>query len=311
RQFALTLLVAMTSAVIEMISLGSVLPFIAALVDPDALLDNDIVSRFATPFGITTGDQLILPLTIIFIGLALLAGVVRLGVMWLNVRFSVAAGCDITAEVYRRTLHQPYIVHVSRGTSEVISGILDKATVVSGGVLQPVQTIISATVMVLAVTTTLVLASPLAAIGTLGVFGSSYGIITWLSRRRLTQNGALIAAQETRVLKNLQEGLGGVRDVLLDGSQSIFLESFKSVDRSLRRAIGNNLFVSNSPRSVMEAFGMVIIALLAFLLSGREGGLVTVLPFLGALALGGQRILPGIQHIYGGWAALVANKYRL
>ena len=61
----------------------------------------------------------------------------------------------------------------------------------------------------------------------------------------------------------------------------------------------------------MEAFGMVIIALLAFLLSGREGGLVTVLPFLGALALGGQRILPGIQHIYGGWAALVANKYRL
>ena len=311
RQFALTLLVAMTSAVIEMISLGSVLPFIAALVDPDALLDNDIVSRFATPFGITTGNQLILPLTIIFIGLALLAGVVRLGVMWLNVRFSVAAGCDITAEVYRRTLHQPYIVHVSRGTSEVISGILDKASLVSGGVLQPVQTIISATVMVLAVTTTLVLASPLAAIGTLGVFGSSYGIITWLSRRRLTQNGALIAAQETRVLKNLQEGLGGVRDVLLDGSQSIFLESFKSVDRSLRRAIGNNLFVSNSPRSVMEAFGMVIIALLAFLLSGREGGLVTVLPFLGALALGGQRILPAIQHIYGGWAALVGNKYRL
>ena len=301
----------MTSAVIEMISLGSVLPFIAALVDPDALLDNDIVSRFATPFGITTGDQLILPLTIIFIGLALLAGVVRLGVMWLNVRFSVAAGCDITAEVYRRTLHQPYIVHVSRGTSEVISGILDKASLVSGGVLQPVQTIISATVMVLAVTTTLVLASPLAAIGTLGVFGSSYGIITWLSRRRLTQNGALIAAQETRVLKNLQEGLGGVRDVLLDGSQSIFLESFKSVDRSLRRATGSNLFISNSPRSVMEAFGMVIIALLAFLLSGREGGLVTVLPFLGALALGGQRILPSIQYIYGGWAALVGNKYRL
>jgi ABC-type bacteriocin/lantibiotic exporter with double-glycine peptidase domain len=48
----------------------------------------------------------------------------------------------------------------------------------------------------------------------------------------------------------------------------------------------------------------VAIALLGGLLVLRRGESVSVIPLLGSLALGAQRLLPALQQIYGGWSAL-------
>jgi len=138
-------------------------------------------------------------------------------------------------------------------------------------------------------------------------FFASYALITWMSRRQLHRNSQRIAYEQTQVVKALQEGLGGIRDVLLNGTQPVYCDIYRQADHPLRRAQGNNTFIGQSPRYVMEAMGMVMIAALAYALSRQVGGIATALPVLGALALGAQRLLPALQQVYSNWASIAGS----
>jgi hypothetical protein len=106
------------------------------------------------------------------------------------------------------------------------------------------------------------------------------------------------------MVKSLQEGLGGIRHVLIDGSQQFYCNIYRNADLPLRRASGNNQFISGSPRFAMEMVGMALIAVIAYTMSFREEGLTTAIPILGALALGAQRLLPALQRVYASYSAL-------
>jgi ATP-binding cassette subfamily B protein len=113
------------------------------------------------------------------------------------------------------------------------------------------------------------------------------------------------------MVKSLQEGLGGIRDVLIDGTQQFYCQIYRNADLPLRRASGDNVFINGSPRYIMETIGMIMIAGLAYMMSLREGGLVDTIPTLGALALGAQRLLPSLQHAYGSYSDIKGSKYSL
>jgi ATP-binding cassette subfamily B protein len=307
RQFKWVMALTAVSAFAEIASLGAVIPFIGVLTEPYRVLEWPIIARFAHAIGVDTADQLLLPLTIGFAASALIAGAVRMALLWASARVTFASGADLSSEVYRRTLYQPYSVHVARNSSEVISGITNKVGGTVLGVMFPLMTLISAGVSLLATLATLLIIDPWIALGAGFGFGACYGIITWLSRRRLRSNSRRIASESTLVVKALQEALGGIRDVLLDGSQPVYCDLYRRADETFRRAQGDNVFISQSPRFSMEAIGMVLIAGLAFGLSRHARGVTAALPMLGALALGAQRLLPAMQQAYGAWASIAGS----
>lgn len=295
------------SACAEVVSLGALLPFLGILTAPQAVFNYRIVARVAHAAGITTAQQLLLPLTLAFAVIALLAGGIRLLLLGVSTRFTFATGADLSIEVYRRTLYQPYHVHVARNSSEVISGITNKVGGTVLGVVLPLMTLLSSSMLLIAIPLALIAIDPVVAlVGTAG-FGASYAVITWFSRRRLRRNSQRIADEYTRVVKALQEGLGGIRDVLLDGTQPVYCEVYRQADHVLRRAQGDNVFIAQSPRFAMEALGMVLIAALAYVLSHQAHGAMTALPVLGALALGAQRLLPALQQGYAAWASMAGS----
>ncbi|MDC0181919.1 ABC transporter ATP-binding protein/permease [Candidatus Thioglobus sp.] len=306
RQFLLLMGLMLISAFAEVISLGAVLPFLGVLVAPDQVFSHPVVADVAQAWGITSADQLVLPLTVAFAAAALIAGAIRILLLWASTWLAYASGVEISIEVYRRTLYQPYRVHVARNSSEVISGIISK---VGGAVniLSYMLILISSTVLTVAIMLTLLaidaMVASMAAVG----LGVSYMLITWISRRRLHRNSQRIAHEQTQVVKALQEGLGGIRDVLLDGTQPVYCNIYHKADQPLRWSQGNNTFISQCPRYIMEALSMVLIAALAYALSSRVGGISTALPVLGALALGAQRLLPALQQIYGSWATIAGS----
>ena len=163
-------------------------------------------------------------------------------------------------------------------------------------VLLPLLILISSSVLVIAIITVLIVIDPVVASVAGVCFGVSYLLISWTSRRHLRRNSQFIAREQTQVHKALQEGLGGIRDVLLNGAQSLYCDVFRRADQTLRRAQGSIVFIGESPRYAMEAMGMVLIALLAYAFSEQDGGISTALPILGALALGAQRLLPCLQR---------------
>ncbi|MES2413948.1 MAG: ABC transporter ATP-binding protein [Pseudomonadota bacterium] len=310
RQFLLLLALMLFSAFAEVVSLGAVLPFLAVLTAPERVHAYPGVSGLSQALGLTTAGQLLLPITVAFALAAIVAGGLRVILLWSSTRLAFGSGADLSLDIYRRTLYQPYSVHVSRNSSEMISGITVKvATAVS--VLNQVLTFVSSVVLLLAITLALVAIDPWIALVALLAFGGTYGLISMFTKRKLKQNGQRIAEGQTQVVKALQEGLGGIRDVLLDGTQPVYCTVFHQASQQLRHAQGNNLFLGGSPRFLMESLGMVLIAILAYGLSKQPGGMSTALPVLGALALGAQRLLPALQQAYNAWATIRGSQASL
>lgn len=296
---------------LEALSIGSVLPFLGALTNPDMVFSSRLLQPLIYVLNITAANQVLLPLTTIFCIAALLAGLVRLVLLKCSIRLSFAAGADISNCIYRRTLYQPYTQHISRNSSEVIDGITSKANTVIYGVIMPILVLFSSFVMMLGILGTLIFLDPWVAIFSFLLFGSIYVAITWLTRVKKIRNSQFISRESTQVIKSLQEGLGGIRDVLIDSSQEIYCQIYRNADLRLRKAQGDNQFIGQSPRYGMEALGMVLIALLAYSLTEQFNGSVATVPFLGVLALGAQRILPVMQQAYASWASIQGSQASL
>jgi ATP-binding cassette subfamily B protein len=230
----------------------------------------------------------------------------RLILLWAQTRLGHAIGADFSTSIYRRALYQPYAVHVARNSSEVIAGISLKANALVSGTVAPILTILSSSVMLLAILFALLAIEPLLTVTAFGGFGVIYAFIAIASRRRLAINSRCINNEQNQVIKALQEGMSGIRDVLIDGTQEVYCKIYTDADVPLRRAIADNQMISFGPRYAVEAFGMAFIALLAYWLVNRSDGVGAAIPVLGALALGAQRLLPVMQQIYANFSTMRA-----
>lgn len=310
-QFGLLLVLMVLASFAEILSIGAVLPFLGVLTAPVRVFEYPAAQSFIQTFGLTSADQLLLPLTIIFGFAALTAGAMRLLLLWASIRLSFATGRDLSISVYRRTLYQPYAVHVARNSSEVINVISTKSSDVIYNIIMPVLTLISASVMLGAILIALLSVDPFIALAAFGGFGLIYAFIIWFTRSRLLIDSEHIARSSTQVIQSLQEGLGGIRDILIDGSQATYCQIYRNADHTLRRAQANNSFISSSPRYGMEALGMLLIAALAYTLARQTDGIAKAIPVLGALALGAQRLLPVLQQAYGSWSTIRGGQVSL
>ena len=303
-QFGLLLVLMLFASFAEILSIGAVLPFLAVLTAPERIFEHAAAQPIIQALGLKTPAQLLLPLTIVFGAAALIAGAMRLLLLWASTRLSFATGADLSVSIYRRTLYQPYAAHCARNSSEVINGISGKANGVIYSIIVPALTLISSSVMLIAILIALLAVEPVIALAAFGGFGLIYAFIIRLTRKQLLADSQRIARESSHVIKSLQEGLGGIRDVLIDGSQATYCHIYRNADLPLRRAQGNNLFISSSPRYGMEALGMMLIAALAYSLAQQTDGIAKAIPILGALALGAQRLLPVLQQAYGSWTQI-------
>lgn len=302
-QFFFLLVLMLLAAMLEAVSLGAILPFLGMLTNPEAVYVMPIMQPLNQFLNINQPKELILPIMILFVTVVLSVGVVRLVLLYASIKYSYAVGADLSIAIYRKTLFQDYSVHVSRNSSEIISGIITKTSIVTNSIVTPVLNIATAVLLTSGIATALFFINAQMAIFAILGFGLFYSIIIIFTKKRLKKNGECIAKETTRVVKSLQEGLGGIRDVLIDNNQGFYTELYRNSDLPLRRAYGNNQFVQFSPRFVMEAIGMSLIAIIAYVMT-QKAGVVGVLPMLGALAISAQRLLPSLQQAYSAYTAI-------
>jgi ATP-binding cassette subfamily B protein len=151
--------------------------------------------------------------------------------------------------------------------------------------------------------------SPQMTIASFGGFGLIYLLIIALTKKRIAKDSKCIAKESVEVIKAIQEGLGGIREVLLDGTQEVYCKIYKNSDLPLRQ--GSSVFIASCPRYAMEALGMVLIAFVAYIYVSQSAGIADAIPKLGALALGAQRFLPLLQQAYGAWVNIKTNQASL
>jgi len=311
RKFVLLIFLIILGTFAEVVSIGAVLPFLAMLTDPVKIFNHPSFAFVLGPLGITSANQMILLLTTLFIAAALFAGIFRILLMWLNSRLTAACGSELSMNVYRRILYQTYDIHLSRNSNVAINAITYKVNSIVNSVISSLFSLLNSVLVLVSIIIILILINPIVALASFFVFATSYVLMGWMSKRQLYRNSKIITLNQNQLIKVLQESLGGIRDIILEGSHLIFSDLFVKSDIPLRRANAINSFIGQIPRFVMEIVGIILIATIAYYLSIQPGGIKTALPIIGALGIGSQRLLPAIQQIYNAWTNIISNNTQL
>jgi len=305
-QVLVVMVLTLASSLAEMLSLGAVVPFLAVLTEPQRIWGTDKVQWMAECLGWQQPSDLVLPLCMAFAGAAALAGAIRIQTLQGTIGLANGIGSDLSIALYERTLYQPYGVHLQRNSSEMLSALTGQIEQVVGlltGLLQ----LTSAGLVSLGLFGVLIWINPGFTAAMTAIVGGGYGVLMRLSKRKLESLGPAIVSDQTKLILTLQEGLGAIRDVILDNSQQAFVQVYAKAERRLRQHRGIGQFISLAPRYGMEAIGLVAIAIAAMVMVGSQTGLLGALPLLGALALGAQRLLPSLQLIYSNWSSFRLN----
>jgi len=291
-------------AIAEMFTIASVVPFLGVIAAPDKVFNLDIFQGLISYLELTSPNQIILPITIIFVIAAIFSGLMRGFLLWANIKFSFSSGSDLSVKMYERTIYQPYSVHLNRNSSQVISGVTIKTNILIQ-IIGQVLVLLTNLFIVTSILIILLYLNPLVAIIVFSFFGFSYFCIFKFTQKKLSNNSNLISSKLTLIIKNLNEGLGCIRDIVLTGKQPYYVDLYKRADFGLRKAQGSIQFISLSPRYVMDAVGIVVIAIIAYFMTLQNTGILEAIPFLGALGLGAQKILPLMQQ---SWSAISTIK---
>lgn len=296
-QMCLLSVMMIIGAIAEVAVVGAIIPFLAVL----SSSTNSGCGIPYVPCHLSFFDASVLFVTIVF-----LATVLRVCLAYASNRFTYALGADIGNEIYSRVLFQPYKYHISRNTSEIISGI-NKVNILVQQVISPIIQGMVSVVMVLAIFIALLQIDAVAASAAMIVFGALYLGTSISTKSILRANSKTISERETLRIKAIQEGLGGIRDVIIDSAQMLYADRFGRLNSQQRRAQATNAYIRVMPRYIIEGLGMVLIIGLAWWV-GLRASHEDIVPLLGAMALGAQRLLPQLQQIYAGWASVSGNQ---
>lgn len=305
-QALVSVILTLAGGVAEIISLGAVVPFIAVLTAPEQVLQNPIASRIAGWAGIVAPREMIIPLSVLFCVAAIVAGVLRVAQLWFNIRFAQVVGSDLCAEVFRRTLYQPYTFHLDHNTSSLLTLIMGKVGAVTTG-LQSALIFGTSVVLGLSIVGALLAINAPLALGTAILLGTFYFIFARRSRFALEKNGEIQARESVKYVKVLQESLGGIRDVLLDNNQEFFLKIFRKSQRMSATAGSKNYVMGSIPRFVLEPAALLVLVGVAAALASSGSAVATMLPLMGVLVFGAQRLLPTLQQSYHMYSQIVGS----
>lgn len=295
-------------SVAELVSLASVVPFLTALSDPQAAREMWLVKPVLDL--ISPGeDKIILTISIGYALLVIVATLIRLFLLRFSNGVVFGIGYELGVGLYGSILHRDYEWHIKNNTSEVLGG-LNKAQIAVQGYLLPLMNAAVALVLAFGLTITLLIIDTFLALIGAGSFALIYFLLAFSIRSKVSRFGKTIASATNRKIKEAQEGLGGIRDIILDSGQEHSLKNFSKIDKSLREAQAKNNFYANSPRLAIEGLGLVLMAIIV-MLSALESTLESILPVLGVLGIGAQKLLPLIQMIYQGWNATTLNRNSL
>ena len=306
-QLFFVFLIMILASFAELISLGSVFPFLGVLLTPEKIWNYSIIQYFVPILGIKEPKELAFHITFLFCVAAIFAGLIRLILLHFQIKLGHAIGSDISIKVFDSVLAQPYQNHLNQNTSEIIAAVTAKTNSVVYQTILPHLVILNSLTTIIIILIGASIVAPYITLISLLSFGTIYLFIIFFVKRNLLNYGNKVSKEQTNVVKALQEGLGGIRHVIIDNLKKIYVKLYRDSDIPLRSSIASVEIISGSPRFYVEALGLTLIAIMTYQLSKSHNGIIDIIPLLGALALSAQRLLPAVQNIYSSVSSILSG----
>jgi HlyD family secretion protein len=305
KQFYMLQVLVVTMAFTELLGIASIAPFMALVGDISIIERNGFLAELYRMSGITD------PMDFVFYtGLAVLVAIafstlVSMYTVWKLSLYSAKIGTEIADRLYTYYMQQDWQFHANGSSAQLIKQVSTEANRITGGIVQPLMHMNAKIVLTIVISVSIIIYNPLTAIVGLMIFLLAYLLLYKLVRKKLVSNGQKLSSISTERFRLMNEGFGGIKDVLLLNRSNDFVERFQSSGKVYARSQGLNTAISQVPRYFMEliAFGTMI-GLVLLLIKLHEGNLGEVLPILAVYALAAFKLLPALQQIYSGLAQI-------
>ena len=314
KNFIALVLLMIISAFIEIISIGSVLPFLSALLNPNFLDQNFFGFQVKELFGGKSREEIISLILIAFVGIIIFSSIFKTLLLWFTTKFNANIGTDIANKVFIKLIDYPYEEYIQQSSDKLISDIANKVTAVIFSVIFPTLLFLSTLIQIVGIIVLLLFVNTLLVSYIILFFLVFYLITFVFVKKKLFENSKIIADEESILIKYIQEGLGGKREITINNLHSFFINKFKNSNQLLRVAQCKNNFLGILPRYVIEALAITIIAFTFYFLlfnnvSEKPQG--EVLALIGLLALAGQKLLPLTQQTYTSLSRVMGSRESL
>ena len=310
KQFIFLIILSFFSAIAEIITIGLVIPFLAVLTNPNVIFEFKLIANIMNFLKLGPEVITVFNMSFLFAAAAFISGMIRVLMIYSTVKYSFSTGSDLAHKMYKKVLNQEYSTHLNRNSSQIVDIVFQKINLVIQNVLVTSITMISHTLIIFIIFMFLILIKPKVVIGTLVILGIAYSVLIRFTRTRVFNNSKSIAQNSNSVIKNIQEGVSGIKEILLTSSQDFFSDRFKNVESSLRNSQADNSFIAFSPRYIMETIGIVLIVILAYFINDK-GNLGSEITLLGMLALTAQRLLPLVNQAYYSYTSIRGEQVSL
>ena len=277
-------------AILELISISLLIPILTIFVGEDYLrfskylfffdFDNKIQNLFFT---------LILFLLIYFLKLLVLTALT-----YFQSTFAFSLYTKISQYIFKKYLYEDYSFHLKANSSSLLRNVTSESSMYSFGLVLPSVKLISDLIIFISISCLLIiysLTTSLIAIIFLSV--SSY-IIFKLTSFNLKKIGLSRQFHSAKMIKQVNQGLGGIKEIILYNLQNIFLERFSIHNEEYAKSGKIRNILIDLPRIILE-FVIVLIFISAIFFLVQEGVKISeIIVILGVFAFASFRLLPTI-----------------
>lgn len=295
-------------ALFELVGIASIGPFMAVVADSNVIQSNKVLSGLFLLVGFEENQVFLYFLGFLVLVSLAISSLFSMFTVWRLALFSSEVGTEIASELYRYYLSQDWIFHTQGSSAQFTKQVSTESARVAQGVIEPLLQMNARIVVAIAISLAIIAFNPVIALLGCMLFGFAYLLLFRTVRSQLAKNGLIISQVMTERFRLLNEGLGGIKDLLLYGRTNNLISQFDSASLKYARARGANIAISLVPRYLIEllAFGSII-SLILFLLATQSQEISVVLPTLSIFALASLKLLPALQQVYAGFAQVRGN----
>ena len=308
KQFYLLQVLVVIMAFTELLGIASIAPFMALVGDISILETNGIFAQLYKMSGLDNPIDFLFYTGVIVLVMLTFSTVIAMFTTWRLSIFGARIGTEIADRLYSYYMQQSWQFHASGSSAQLTKQVSTEAARISNDIIQPLMQMNSKLVLALFISISIVIYDPVIAILGLFIFSLAYFVLYRLVRQKLESNGQQLSEVSTQRFRLMNEGFGGIKDVLLLNRSHDFITRFHDSGKVYARARGTNIAISQVPRYFIEliAFGAMI-SLVLVLIKVHSGNLGEVLPILAVYALAAFKLLPALQQIYSSLSVIKGN----
>lgn len=295
------------SAIVQVVGVASIAPFIGIISNPESIQTNKALATIYTLGGFQSNESFIRGFAALSILMIFISNAVSALTLWLQLKFSIYLGSTLQLKLFNNFINRDYLFHKSTNYTKPISIVSGDAPRFIYMVLQPYLMLCSQLFVAFIILFGLLFLDPVIALGSACVIGGAYLGTYWLIKKSLKRHGETITARSRTLQRLLSEAFIGIKDIKLNAIESRYSDAYKETNR---RGLDSTAYISLSgdlPRFAIETISFSAILFFAIYLLSTDSNSANVVSILSVYAIAGYKLLPTMQQIYKSLSSISAN----